>query len=74
MSAYIGQKNSSSVTQVSDEISPDGTPKAGLASPKATTNIISKSSGNVNSDSGTFNKKGLERNLFQNCFLNTMHR
>ena len=58
VTAYIGQKNSSSVTQESDDnISPDRTSKTGLASPKATDNSITDSDENVNNNFSKFSLK-----------------
>ena len=48
VSAYIEQKKDSTVTQESDEKTPNGTPKAKLASPYAVNNSISHSDGIVN--------------------------
>ena len=51
VSAYISKNKDSLVTQESDEITPDSTPKAGLASPTAVNNSVPHEIPGVNNES-----------------------
>lgn len=72
MSAYIANNKDSQVTQVSDEKTPDSTPKAVLASPVAVADIVPQVDSDVNAQFSDRNTPLSNRALLANALTSAV--